>query len=94
MTMRPWPASTVQALLMGLPDLLPYWDQWIDPYGKMRPAIAVRSGETDVHADINVRASAYWQYVAAAKGHKHQLYITGPVIVFVGDDDYMEQVLS
>lgn len=93
-TSRPPTTAYFEQLLGGLPDIIPYWDQWINAYGVLVPATALRAGDAPADALFNLRATAYWSYVAATKGQKIQRRLTGPVVILYGDEDFMESALT
>ncbi len=87
--------AELEQILGGLPDIIPHWDQHINWFGNLVPALVVANNDyRDPIQPFNYYATAVWHYVSRAAGHPSATRITGPVVILTGDDEFMDSLLQ
>lgn len=93
---HPVPLDEYKHILDDDIEIVPHWDQHMDYGGTLRKAIVLVGAEGIYRPSpsMNFYATALWHYVAASKGLHILHSLTGPVVVCMGDDEFLESVLD
>ena len=92
---KPPTLAELNALLNSQVDIIPDFDQWVEYSGRLVPATVVANRDwRDPIQPLNVVATACWHYFAKAKGITLSSHITGPVVIFCGDPEFLDLVAT
>jgi hypothetical protein len=90
---KPPTLAELETILSSRPDIIPYFDQWIEVGGRLVPATVLANNDWQLPIQpVNLVATACWHYFAKLKGTNLQSVITGPVVIFTGDPEFMDLV--
>lgn len=75
-------------------DVVSSWDHHLDFGGVMRRCLVLVNDDAPmIGRQFNLTATAIWQFIAKTKGEKHDKRLTGPVVVCMGDEEFLDNVL-
>lgn len=84
-----------QRILGGSIEVIRQWDHHVNYGGAMVPCLALCNEEAPMMGwAFNLHATAIWQFISRTKGIKHDQRLTGPVVVVMGDQEFLESVLD
>lgn len=80
---------------IGVIDVVSNWEQHLDFGGVMRPALVLWNAEAPMLAQpFNLAATALWQFIAKVTGNPHDNRLTGPVVICMGDQEFLENIIN
>ena len=80
---------------VGAIDVIQGWDHHLDFGGVMRRCIVLVNDEAPMMGkQFNLTATAIWQFIMKTKGEKQDRRLTGPVVVCMGDEEFLDNVLN
>lgn len=95
MVSAPVSFDELQRIVGGSVEVIQLWDHHLDFGGQMRSCIALCNDEAPMTGGMfNLYATAVWQFICRSKGKKHDQRLTGPVVVCMGDQEFLESVLD